>query len=189
MKLFCSIASVCLVILAISGCASKPFSPENLYIEKVVLDWKDFYPSNFVSGCNKVHSLTGILKKSNRFCYRTDYRNSDVYSMIVDVTYFKPSYQLFFNEKDKNIHLPKVVNKLINYDCIDNIKRFHKNAYSCDLENGNNMFLVTNYVVGNGKVSEARLVLFPEKNTNFDNEYQTAMRIISNDNLKKFLTD
>lgn len=165
---------------------AKPVQPE-----KVILDWKDFYPADFVPGCNQVHTGSGKIKTITKTCYQTSYRNTDRYSLIVDLSAFDPADQSFFNNRFANkTHLQKtLIDQFINLDCAYFINRIRDNAYSCQISNGQNMLLVTNSLLGNGKLVEARLFLFPEQLDNLDTEYQTAMRIISDNNLRQFLTD
>lgn len=181
------VLSVLLGVLVLTGCAG--MGSQTLKPEKLFLDWKDFYPADFVQDCNQSHTTTGMFKNINRYCYRTNYANSDMYSLIVDVTTFKPGYQLSFDTKDKKKHLSEIVNAFIQADCAADVTKIHDNAYSCHLSNGSNMLVVTNYVVGNSKVAEARLVLFPDQLSNLTSEYQTSMRIISDNTLKQFLSD
>ena len=183
------VLSVLLGVLVLTGCAG--MGSQTVKPEKLVLDWKDFYPADFVTGCNQASTAKGMFQTVKRQCYRTHYANSDMYSLIVDVTNFKPEYQISFDGKDKEKYLSEMVNNFIQADCASDITKIHHNAYSCHLSNGSNMFLVTNYVVGKGKVAEARLALFPDHQQMNDltNEYQTAMRIISDNNLKLFFAD
>lgn len=181
--------------MALAGCASMPDQPAKpvkpVKPENVILDWKDFYPADFVSGCNQVHTGNGKIKTITKTCYQTRYGNTDHYSLIVDLSAFDPADQSFFNNRFANkTHLQKtLIDQFIGLDCAFSINRIRDNAYSCQISNGKNMLLVTNSFLGYGKLIEARLFLFPEQLNNLDNEYQTAIKIISDNNLRQFLVD
>ena len=179
-------------VLALAGCASMPDQPAKpVKPENVILDWKDFYPADFVSGCNQVHTGNGKIKTITKTCYQTRYGNTDHYSLIVDLSTFDLADQSFFNNRLANkTHLQKtLIDQFIGLDCVSSINRIRDNAYSCQITNGQNMLLVTNFLLGNGKLVEARLLLSPEQLNNLDTEYQTAIRIISDTNLRQFLVD
>lgn len=97
---------VLLGVLMLIGCSGMGI--QTVKPEKLVLDWKDFYPAVFESDCNQWVSMNTAQKQRlnswKRLCYQTSpLLTSDQYNLIVDIYSFDDDQQYYFDRAYSDI--------------------------------------------------------------------------------------
>jgi hypothetical protein len=186
--------------LLLSGCATN----QTLPVDKVVLDWKDFYPTSFTAfdSCNTFRTDIKGTKYQKNLCFID--RGSaveDQYAVNIKIIKYDPYSQywkdltshLSEQEKNQNRVLSDALFRISKTVCKGSYLPIGRHGFRCTPNDSpeQDILIVYNFLKSSsGQWVEATASHAIEKNkaiTESSWQYQTAKRVISQENLKQFL--
>ena len=189
-------------VLVLSGCATTEYHP--LPVDKVVLDWKDFYPTTFEGvgeNCNTfVYGLYGSEYQKRLCLVDSNSPIDDRYGLFVGITKYETHSPVWKNINDKSPAQTRssTLFQLSKKTCANNYQPIGNQGFRCTPEKPANskdkdmdiLVAYSNLVSSSGLLIEASILhaIDPEKTITEDSwQYQTAMKIISQESLEEFL--
>ncbi|WP_163372937.1 hypothetical protein [Endozoicomonas acroporae] len=194
-----------ILFLFLAGCVTG--NMQKLPVDKIVLDWKDFYPINFKpnDNCNTFVGGKNNKEYMKQLCF------SDIMHAVEDrfyVTVFVTKYDAYTKES-KDLHKKfkqkekssAVLSELLFQNskkfCQSNFKNITVNAIQCTpIENNDtDILLVVDYLfsqpeVGYGKILEGYVIKDIPKKTQINvnsSQYKTAVNILKSKDMEKLL--
>ncbi len=189
-------AVAAVLAVGLVGCASLKHEDQDLPVEKVVLDWKDFYPAKFslIDDCNtlKTGASNNLSMKVLCFADQSSLGDDRFYLKFTEAQFNKKQWDviestIFGGRSD----ISNVLYQGSSSFCSGNYKSVSTYGYTCtpsDTTINEDVLFVHGYrKKGNGMFSESVILkAIPRDHviTLDDWEYKTAIRII-NESLEK----
>ena len=187
-----SVRSVLLAALGVVlvGCTTLENKDQDLPVEKVVLDWKDFYPTKFslMDDCNTLHTKdkTYLSKRTLCFADKSSLGDDQFYLYFTESRYNKKQWKYVDSLlSDDGFNVLSYLAQGSNSICKKNYRAVSATSYTCtpmDDSVGNDILYVQGHrKMGNGTFVESVVLKSIQRNhvvNKEDWEYKTATRII-----------